>query len=480
MFKGSRASGVIPGLLCLLLVAGAAGAGVDLVRPHVEVREGDRIVDLWWQDPEPEKLTFVGEPRLGTVQYAWRGKAAPTVTGFYTGACDWTYNAIVLSSASAVTLSWSKITDWSTKATKDTQMVLGDTDVYYDFSDGIRIAVPSAGLFRIASAGWTGPVPEFHGIYRGGTAADTAVTYDFLCTAGGDLSPVASGGVVLGWTNSLGESGSLSVPQADQSLEIDKGLKAIFPAGRYEAGERFSADARVPFGKADAARGLPSDAFKIPAYTFEGYLVLRRSVEDRAGSSSGASFKVIANKGRCQEPEFFEDGDGNPAPYGRRSFQDLGIPGGTEGSAPNDTVAVILNGFPYKYAVLTYDMTSTYDLLTCDTTWTEVYPAVSDSGKTVHDVRVVPNPYVFRAGWEQDERKIQFVNVPEGAVIDIYDASGGHVRTVRPNNRLGGQQAGTADWNLEDSDREPVVSGIYIYRIEAKGNTKTGRFIVVK
>jgi hypothetical protein len=194
---------------------------------------------------------------------------------------------------------------------------------------------------------------------------------------------------------------------------------------------------------------------------------------------------VIANKRRCEEPEFFEDDSGNPAPSGTRRFQDVGIPGGTEGSTPNDTAAVVINGFPYKYAVLTYDMSGAYDLLTCDTTWTEVYPAVTSVGKTVHDVKVVPNPYVFRAGWEQGEAKIQFVNVPEGAVIDIYDASGGHLRTVGPNTRSYEEngrkpQAGTADWNLTDSDGEQVVSGIYIYRIEAKGGTKTGRFIVVR
>jgi hypothetical protein len=484
MVKGSKAWGVIPGLLCILLVAGAAGAGIDLVKPNVEAKEGDRVVDLSWNDPEPEKLSFIGEPRLGSVQYPWRGKASPAVTGFYTGACDWTYNAIVLSSPGAVTLSWSKVTDWTTQAIRDTQMVLLDTDVYYDFSDGIKIAIPSAGLFRIDSVGWAGHVPGFHGIYRGGTSVDTAVTYTLVCAAGGALDPVTPGGIALDWTNSLGESGSLSVPLANQSFEVDKGLKVVFPAGSYGAGS-LSVDARVPFGKADEARGLPSDALKIPAYTFEGYLVLRQSVEDRGGSSGDASFKVVVNKSRCEEPEFFEDGSGNPAPDGTRHFQDVGIPGGTEGSTPNDSVAVILNGFPYKYAVVTYDWSGAHALLTSDTTWTEVYPAVTSVGKTVHDVRVVPNPYVFRAGWEQDEAKIQFVNVPDGAVIDIYDASGGHLRTVGPNTRSYEEdgvkpQAGTADWNLKDSDGEEVVSGIYIYRIEAKGSTKTGRFIVVR
>jgi hypothetical protein len=96
-------------------------------------------------------------------------------------------------------------------------------------------------------------------------------------------------------------------------------------------------------------------------------------------------------------------------------------------------------------------------------------------------VRAVPNPYTFQAGWEQgDEDKIQFVNVPPGAVIKIYDASGGYIGTVIPSRNLDGSQAGTADWHLVDSDGEQVVSGIYIFRVEAEGNTKMGRFIVIR
>jgi hypothetical protein len=479
MHKG-RSSVSVAAFVVTVLAAGLAAGGITLVKPEVTVTEGDRVVSLSWSDPNPEMLVYLEEPRLGSTQYPWRGKATVSLQGFYTGACDWTYEVSLVFSAESTSLFWSEVADWRTQARVGRRLRLEDTDFYYNFSDGIKIAIPSSGLFLTDLAGWSGPQPGFNGIYRGGGVADTVVRYTFTCTSGGDLSLSGGAQIDLAWTNGLGESGSFAVSRAGDNVAVHKGLKVTFPAGSFTAGQGFLLDAMVPFGRPITDQGLPADGFRVRALTFEGYMVLRRSVEDRAATPGDTLFKVIADLSRCRNPEFFADATGQQAPESTRYFMDHGIPGGTVGVTPDSTANTVLNGFPYKYAVLTYDWSDDYRLLTCDTTWTQVFPSVTPMGKTVENVHVVPNPYLFRAGWEQAEAKVQFVNVPLEAVIWIYDAAGDHVGTVRPNQRLDGSQAGTADWNLRDTNGEQVVSGIYIYKVEARGASKTGRFIVVR
>ena len=189
---------------------------------------------------------------------------------------------------------------------------------------------------------------------------------------------------------------------------------------------------------------------------------------------------VILSLSICFWMAFFADSNGRQDPFGTRRYTDKGIEGGGIGVTPDSTAAVVLNGFPYKYSVLTYDWSSDYRMLTSDTLWTEVFPSVSPIGRSIRDVYVVPNPYTFRAGWEQGEAKLQFVNVPLGAVVKIFDASGGYISTVVPSRSLDGSQKGTADWHLVDSDGKQVVSGIYMFRVEAGGDAKMGRFIIIR
>jgi hypothetical protein len=190
-------------------------------------------------------------------------------------------------------------------------------------------------------------------------------------------------------------------------------------------------------------------------------------------------YKVIADLKRCENPEFFADPSGNQDPYGERYFVDKGIHGGGTGVTPDSTAKVVLNGFPYDYSVVTYDWASDYTLIMSPIRWGKVFPSPV-SARTADGVYAVPNPYLFHAGWEQGEAKLQFLNVPQGATIRIFDAAGGYINTVTPNRRLDTTQTGTADWNLRDSDGKQVVSGIYIFKVDAGGGSKVGRFIVVR
>lgn len=480
MHEGSRLLVLTFAFACLVLMAGVCAAEINLIAPEFDVKEGDRTVEITWHDPQPQALVSAPEVRLGSAQYPWRGKAGFAFAGFYQGACDWTYDVSVVFDVDSTSLAWSEVSDWKTLAKRSRLRRLDETDHFYNFSDSIKIMVPSAGLFVPGFAGWDGAHPGFSGIYRGGAPSDTAVTFDFVCASGGELGSQPGAEVRFDWTNSLGQSGSVAATQAGAVAEAREGFKVTFVAGSYPAGQSFSVLVMVPFARTDPARGLPADVFKVRVLTFEGYLVLRRSVEDKMSTDGDTLYKVIADISRCEDPAFFADLNGRQDPFGMRRYRDKGIEGGGIGVTPDSAATVVLNGFPYKYSVLTYDWSSDYRMLTSDTLWTEVFPSVSPIGKTIRDVYVVPNPYTFRAGWEQGEAKLQFVNVPIGAVIKIFDASGGYISTVVSSRNLDGSQSGTADWHLVDSDGEQVVSGVYMFRVEAGGDAKMGRFIVIR
>ncbi|HVP57522.1 MAG TPA: hypothetical protein VMU02_05455 [bacterium] len=479
MPKGSTRLFFFLFLLSIGLCAGTALAGISLLAPDVTVKEGDRQVELYWRDLEPESLVTLLEPQLGLPQFPWRGRARPTASGFYVGACDWDVPVTVASTQDSIVLSWGEVTDWHTKATRTRTLKIDETDSSYDFSYGIKVAVPSEGLFDYNGDHWSGPVPVFHGLYRGGAYPDTSVLFIFKCTSGGELGSSQDANVVLTWrAPSHSESGSIAITRAGRSVEVSRGLRVYFPAGQFTSGESLSVDAKLPFGKVGTEGVPPNDQFKVRAQTFEGYLVLRRSVEDRT-TPSDTMYKVIADLKRCENPEFFADQTGKQDPYGERYFYDKGIHGSGVGVTPDSTARVVLNGFPYDYAVVTYDWSSDYSLVMSLIRWTKVYPAPA-AARTADQVYVVPNPYRFRAAWEQGEAKLQFLNVPEGATIRIFDAAGGYIDTVRPNHRLDGTQNSTADWNLRDSDGKQVTSGIYIFKVDAKTGDKMGRFIVVR
>ena len=227
------------------------------------------------------------------------------------------------------------------------------------------------------------------------------------------------------------------------------------------------------------------DRFSVRAETFDGYLVLRHSVEDTPPHEpidSLKSFKVVAEISKCDSFALFCDSLGVPAPYGERAFADVGIAGDGLFVRDDPDFPTVLNGFPYNYAVVTYDWTDQYEQAMSDIVWYRVFPSVPPASN-VKNVRVVPNPYVGRAGWETGgDAKIQFVNIPEGAKIRIYDAAGGYIDTVRPNTYSfeGGGSQGTADWDLIDSDGKQVVSGVYLYRIESRTGDELGRFVIVR
>lgn len=123
-----------------------------------------------------------------------------------------------------------------------------------------------------------------------------------------------------------------------------------------------------------------------------------------------------------------------------------------------------------------------------------VVPGVAPP-QNVGEVAVVPNPYRgdiayssynppwekpqgSRPWWMEQDRRIQFINLPEQCEIRIYTLAGDLVNTIRHENSTRGFE----DWNLTSSVGQAIASGIYLFSVEDlnKGGVQVGKFVVIK
>lgn len=118
------------------------------------------------------------------------------------------------------------------------------------------------------------------------------------------------------------------------------------------------------------------------------------------------------------------------------------------------------------------------------------------------DVYVVPNPYrgdvdyeamgwenVDGADtWEEQDRKIAFMNIPLRSVIRIYTLAGDLVKTITHNGNTRVEaryQYGEygAAWDLINDNDQAVASGIYLFSVQDvddDGYEQVGKFVIIK
>lgn len=113
---------------------------------------------------------------------------------------------------------------------------------------------------------------------------------------------------------------------------------------------------------------------------------------------------------------------------------------------------------------------------------TVLAPTISRNAEVVRSqidgVRVVPNPYIVHAAWEQEEnnRRLRFMFLPPECVISIYTVRGERVKQIRHTNATGDE-----DWNLTNESSVEVAFGLYIYVVETPNGEKTiGKFSILK
>lgn len=83
----------------------------------------------------------------------------------------------------------------------------------------------------------------------------------------------------------------------------------------------------------------------------------------------------------------------------------------------------------------------------------------------------MPNPYYGGHAQETSpfDRFVKFMNMPKTATIYIYSLNGNLIRQINKSDNTT-----SINWDLLNTDRIPVASGIYIAFIDAPGiGTKT-------
>lgn len=92
-------------------------------------------------------------------------------------------------------------------------------------------------------------------------------------------------------------------------------------------------------------------------------------------------------------------------------------------------------------------------------------------------IRAVPNPYYARSTYELSpfNRIVKFMNMPGQATVRIFNLSGQLVRTIKKTD----ETSSIVEWDLENENRLPVASGVYVFHIEVPGaGSTTGRLVV--
>lgn len=93
---------------------------------------------------------------------------------------------------------------------------------------------------------------------------------------------------------------------------------------------------------------------------------------------------------------------------------------------------------------------------------------VEQPSEDLSDVEAFPNPVLVQQG----HRAVSFKRVPTNAVISIYTVSGDRVISFRLSQM--------PEWDLENSNDEPVAGGVYFFVVDYQGKTGTGKFAIIK
>jgi len=180
----------------------------------------------------------------------------------------------------------------------------------------------------------------------------------------------------------------------------------------------------------------------------------------------------------------------------------------------------VIDGMEYTYSVTAYDMgieaPIEINLLEDglgnyfpDTNWASTnpygwskpngYPSIETSkGTTVHDqnfvsvasgypvnsvedlhnIRVVPNPYIVRSNFNESEfvNRIRFTRLPGKCKITIYTISGEKIVDLEHNDYADSNEW----WNLRTMNNQIVAPGLYLYTVETEKDNYLGKFAIVR
>ncbi len=142
-------------------------------------------------------------------------------------------------------------------------------------------------------------------------------------------------------------------------------------------------------------------------------------------------------------------------------------------NAPGDAILQPLEGQTVQ--LITKRAHTPQDLYELSFTAHSFKPA---SAQSLTEIRVVPNPYLVNAAWEQtiNIRRLQFMFLPPKCTIFIYSTRGELVTTLEHTDGTGSK-----DWNLTSQSGQEVAYGIYIYVVKTpEGEEYISKFALIK
>ena len=133
----------------------------------------------------------------------------------------------------------------------------------------------------------------------------------------------------------------------------------------------------------------------------------------------------------------------------------------------------------YAYTLRPFDKMDRYSFIVQGADWN-----VSTSGTELSDIRVVPNPYIASAVWEEapisgnrGARKIQFIHLPPRCTVRVYTVRGELVQTLYHDEEV---WDGSLDWNLKSKEGLDVATGMYFYHVDSPAGEHRGKFALIK
>ena len=101
-----------------------------------------------------------------------------------------------------------------------------------------------------------------------------------------------------------------------------------------------------------------------------------------------------------------------------------------------------------------------------------VYQLLAVDDAANQNIIAYPNPIQF-GEFGGVKRTVKFMNVPLGAVVEIYTVTGDKIREIEA-------EASQVSWDGEKEDGELVTSGLYIYRVQMPGDEAFGKIAVLR
>jgi hypothetical protein len=86
-------------------------------------------------------------------------------------------------------------------------------------------------------------------------------------------------------------------------------------------------------------------------------------------------------------------------------------------------------------------------------------------------IKVVPNPYYGFSTLDRSksDKFVTFTHLPLNCVIKIYTLNGDLVKTINKSGTGNPTFNSTIEWNLQNEDKVPVASGLYVALVDAPG-----------